>query len=66
VCGVVEIHARNTPFIVFSGYPRQDFGLPELHDVPWFEKPGNAEEILRSLTNLLAARAYHQQPGYVR
>jgi DNA-binding NtrC family response regulator len=51
-----EIRARNIPFIVFSGYPRQDFGFPELHDVPWFEKPGNAEEIIRSLANLLAAR----------
>jgi DNA-binding NtrC family response regulator len=51
-----EIHARNIPFIVFSGYARQDFGFPELHDVPWFEKPGNVEEIIRSLANLLAPR----------
>src|SRR3954452_20918540 len=38
---VREIHARNIPFVVFSGYPPQDFGLPELRDVPWIEKPGN-------------------------
>src|SRR5215213_8640862 len=35
-----EFHSRNIPFVVFSGYSREDFGLPELHDVPWLEKPG--------------------------
>src|SRR5215204_6511651 len=47
-----EICARDIPFVVFSGYPRQDFGFPELHDVPWFEKPGNAEDITRCLITL--------------
>ena len=60
---LAEIHARDIPFIVFSGYPRHAFGWPELQGVPWFEKPGHAEEIVGALAHVVAVRRRQLEPG---
>src|SRR3954454_19528781 len=46
----------------YSPVPPQDFGLPELRDVPWVEKPGTAEEIVGALTKVIALPVATAEP----
>jgi DNA-binding response OmpR family regulator len=50
-----ELRARATPFLVFSGLDRGSVTAPELKAVPWIEKPGRADEMIRALSELVAA-----------
>jgi DNA-binding response OmpR family regulator len=50
-----ELRARATPFLVFSGLARDGVTAPELEAVRWIEKPGRADEMIRAVSELLAA-----------
>jgi DNA-binding response OmpR family regulator len=50
-----ELRARATPFLVYSGLHRDSVKAPELEDVPWIEKPGRAGEMIRAVSEMVAA-----------
>ena len=44
-----------TPFLVFSGHARDSITVPELDGVPWIEKPGGVDAMIRAVTEMVAA-----------
>jgi DNA-binding response OmpR family regulator len=50
-----ELRARATPFLVFSGHARDSITVPELEGVPWIEKPGGVDAMIRAVTEMVAA-----------
>lgn len=47
-----ELRSRNVPFVVYSGDSAHDQNAPEFADVPWIEKPGSFDDLLRTITEL--------------
>ncbi|WP_457089698.1 response regulator [Microvirga sp. P5_D2] len=48
---------RSIPFAIYSGLSPQLDCPPELHDVPWLEKPMSGEVLAAMLTEIAAPRA---------
>ncbi|MET0528157.1 MAG: response regulator [Microvirga sp.] len=48
---------RHIPFAIYSGLSPQTDCPPELHDVPWLEKPMSGEVLAAMLTEIAAPRA---------
>lgn len=47
---------RSIPFAVYSGLPPRTDCLPELHNVPWLEKPASREMLATMLMEIVAPR----------
>jgi DNA-binding NtrC family response regulator len=52
-----ELKRRGVPFAVYSGLPPGGEVPPELHGVPWLEKPVSRETLTRTLHQLTRAAA---------
>lgn len=56
-----ELKRRRIPFLVYSGYPRNDMTVPE--DVPWLEKPAEAGVLTATLIEVMNAPAPPRRRG---
>src|SRR4051812_581468 len=58
-CVGLTRRARATPFLVFSGHARDSITVPELEGVPWIEKPGGADAMIRAVTEMSRPEISH-------
>ena len=51
-----ELRARGTPFIVFSGYGREEVAADAFGSEPWVKKPAPVQMVAAALREALSAR----------
>ena len=48
-----QLHRRGVPFLVYSGYSKEDDLIAVCHGAPWVSKPSAPQDLIETLEGLL-------------